>query len=203
MRYSSTRPPYFRSQSRGIGRIKVFCIGFGVGAILVYLGMIAWQSQQPVEIIVKNESGGSVAVAAAASVPNDADHLWSEGGLVGVKNPKENDRVTASVTVEGLANPPDGVVYARVSELIRGKVVVVGEGKGNVKSDIAGTHGVFSISVPINPTRNQGTLEVSVVKSKNSKEVDTVIIPLQFAIEKKAATTPPKPAATAPVVPTP
>lgn len=192
MRYSSTRPAYFRSQSRGIGRVKVFCIGFGLGAILVYLGMIAWQSQQPVEIIVRNEAGSAVAVAAAASPDNDAEHVWSEGGFVGVKNPKENDRVTASVTVEGLANPPDGVVHARVSELIRGKIVVVGEEKGNVKTDIAGTHGSFSISVPINPTRNQGTLEVSVAKSKSSKEVDTVIIPLQFAVEKKAATTPPK-----------
>lgn len=193
MRYSSTRPPYFRSQSRGIGRVKVFCIGFGVGAVLVYLGMIAWQSQQPVEIIVRNEDGASLNVAAAAAPVNDADHLWSEGGLVGIKNPKENDRVTGSVTVDGLANPPDGVVHARVTELIRGKVVTVGEGTGSVKTDVPGTHGSFSISVPINPTRNQGTLEVSVAKSKNSKEVDTVIIPLQFAVEKKVPAPTPKP----------
>lgn len=197
MRYSSPRPPYFRSQSSGLGRIKVFVIGLVVGAVLVFFGMTAWQSHQPVEIIVKNPE----AAPTAATTPHldDADYVWSEGGLVGVKIPKENDRVSDTVKVEGLANPTDGKVHVRVTELIRGKVVTVGEGTGAVKTDVPGTHGTFSIATAITPSRNQGTLEVSVQKNKNAKDVDTVMIPLQFEAQKKPVVSIP----TKPVVPAP
>ncbi len=194
MRYSSARPPYFRSQSRGFGRVKVFFIGAGVGAILVFLGMTAWQSHQPVEIIVKTQDVSAAAPANAALL-NDADYVWSEGGLVGVKDPKENDKVSSMVTVDGMANPADGTVHVRVTELIRGKVVTVGETDASVKADVPGTHGTFTATVTIKPTRNQGTLEVSVLKKKDGKDADTVIIPLQFIAEKKAD---PVPAATTP-----
>lgn len=204
MRYSSTRPPYFRSQSRGIGRVKVFFIGLGVGAVLVFVGMTAWQSQQPVEIIVKSQDASAVA---PANLINDADYVWSEGGLVGIKNPKENDKASGSVVVDGMANPIDGKVRVRVTELVRGKVVTVGEGETTIKTDVPGTHGTFSVTVSIKPTRNQGTLEVSVLKKKDGKDADTVIIPLQFVAEKKPPVTTtesaPKPAAPTPVVPTP
>lgn len=188
MRYGTTgRPPYFRQQSRGIGRVKVFFIGIAVGAILVFIGMTAWQSQEPVEIIVKSQD----AIAAApAALANDADYVWSEGGLVGVKNPKENDKASTSVTVDGMANPANGTVRARVTELIRGKVVTVGEADTSVIADVPGTHGNFSVTVGIKPTRNQGTLEVSVAKKKDGKDVDTVIIPLQFIAEKKPVAAP-------------
>ncbi len=198
MRYSSTRPPYFRSQSHGIGRVKMFFIGAGVGGLLVFLGMTAWQSHQPVEIIVKTQNATTAAPVDAALL-NDDNYVWSEGGLVGIKNPKENDKISGSVNVEGMANPPDGQVRARVTELIRGKVVTVGEAEATVKSDVPGTHGMFTVTIAIQPTRNQGTLEVSVLKKKGDKDVDTVIIPLQFIAEKKAdpvpAKTTPKPAA--------
>jgi len=90
----------------------------------------------------------------------------------------------------------DSVVRLRVTELIRGKVVTVGESDATVKTDVPGTHGTFSANVAIKPTRNQGTLEVSVLKKKDGKDTDTVIIPLQFIAEKKPATPPtttPKP----------
>lgn len=206
MRYSSTRPPYFRSQSRGFGRVKVFFIGLGVGAILVFLGMTAWQSHQPVEIIVKTQDVGAAAPVNTALLDN-ADYVWSEGGLVGVKDPKENDKVSSTVSVEGLANPADGTVHVRVTELVRGKVMTVGETDASVKAEVPGTHGTFTASVTIKPTRNQGTLEVSVLNKKDSKDVDTVIIPLQFIVEKKVEPAPvkttPKPAATTPPAATP
>jgi hypothetical protein len=101
--------------------------------------------------------------------------------------------VNGAVTVVGLANPADGNVAFRITELVRGKAVVIGSGEVATKSTIPGTHGTFTATVSIVPSREQGTLEVSVHTNAPDRALDTVVIPLKFVVHKETPAPTPKP----------
>ncbi len=184
------KPVYLRPASRGSSRWKFFVGGVCVGGLLVFFGMSAWYAHRPVEVVVQS----SPASATQNTIPANlaADYVWSEGGYVGIKEPAENTTADRTFTVSGLANPSDAKVTFKITELVRGKVVVIGTGEAVVKSTVAGTHGTFTATIGITPSREQGTLEVSVQTNAPDHAVDTVVIPLKFVVHKETPT--PKPA---------